>query len=230
MSRIKTVAITRPQEDSEKLAEELQAKGYKTFIVPMLRIEPLASSIIALEKTLKEKPPQVICVTSKHAVRMLSQQTYGRTVPLCAVGNTTAEEAKKERFLNVINAGGNARKLYRHIVNTYNPAKGSVLYPRAAEVATDIASDLTSAGFEVEEIITYKAHTVESFPQEYEEALGAGSVDIIMFYSKRSADNYVRITQHKDLLSHHATCVAIAQDIGIKTALVPLGCELRSCL
>jgi uroporphyrinogen-III synthase len=217
MSGIKTVAITRPQEEAEKLAAELQAKGYKTYIVPMLRIELNNDSVPTLEQAFTNELPALICVTSRHAVRTLARQPGGRSVPVCAVGAATAEEARKAGFLNVTDTGGNADALCEYITKNIKP-EGNILYPRGKHVAKDIASTLAAEGFFVTEVITYTAHVITSFPAEYCAALRADEIDAILFFSQQTG-----------LLQQHTNCIAIGDD-SIREALRPLPITLKHSL
>lgn len=210
MSRIRTVAITRPLEDAQRLACELQAKGYVTYLVPMLDIWPIRESVTELKEVILQQLPQAICVTSRHAVRMLAQQDAGRTVPLIAVGAMTAKEAASAGFSAVTDAGGNAQALVGQILKQCNPARGPVLYARGVDVSTDIAAALHGKGFAVAEVVTYKAEFTESLPESYVAALKAGEVDAIMFFSRRSTENYMRLIHIHDLQDYHSRCTAIA--------------------
>lgn len=211
MSGIRTVAITRPLEDAQKLASELQAKGYVPYLVPMLDIRPIRESVPELEEAILQHTPQLICATSRHAVRMLAQQDAGRSVPLVAVGTATANEAKALGFGMATDAGGNAQALTEHVIRNYDPARGSLLYTRGADVNMDIATVLRSKGFAVTEVVTYKAEFTESLPQDYVQALKAGEVDAVMFFSRRSAQNYVRLVREEALQRTHGKCVAIGE-------------------
>lgn len=208
MPGIKTIAITRPLEDAQKLADELQAKGYSTYIAPMLDIVPITQSAAELRKAILQSP-QLICVTSKHAVRMLAQQEEGRDIALCAVGEVTAREATQAGFANVADAGGNAQALLEYILKNCDPASGPLLYARGVDVSTDLATQLHDKGFTVKEVITYKAEYTHSLPEHYVDALKAHEVDAVMFFSRRSAENYVRLIHEQKLQQCHEACVAI---------------------
>ncbi len=209
MSGIKSVAVTRPLQDAQKLALELQAKGYATYLVPMLDIRPIMQCVPQLEAAIVRQSPQAICVTSRHAVRMLARQHAGRAIPLCAVGAATAGEAKAAGFSAVADAGGNARALTEYILKQYDPKQGPLLYARGADVATDIAADLRGKGVAVTEIIAYEAGLAQSLPPDYVDALKTGKVDAVMFFSRRSAENYVRLARDAALQPFHSRCVGI---------------------
>ncbi len=185
----------------------------------MLDIRPIDSSVTELKKIL-EQAPQSICVTSKHAVRMLAQQDLGRSIAVYAVGEATAKEATALGFSHVVDAGGNVKSLIEYIEKHNDPKRGTLLYARGVDVSADLAGALRGKGVSVREVVTYKAEFVDSFPQDYIAALKANAVDGVMFFSRRSAENYVRLAREHGLQSHEQ-CIAIGESY-LQEILAPL--------
>ena len=87
--------ITRPQEDAESLADELDAIGVQHLIAPLLFIQGS-----------REQPPnlagvQALLLTSANGVRAFAHLSKERKVPIYAVGHASALAAQKIGFENI---------------------------------------------------------------------------------------------------------------------------------
>ncbi|MDA1100419.1 MAG: uroporphyrinogen-III synthase, partial [Proteobacteria bacterium] len=72
--------VTRPHGEAEALARELQSRGHRVLIEPMLTIQPLAGAELDLDDAAG------LLLTSANGVRALARQTARRDLPVLAVG------------------------------------------------------------------------------------------------------------------------------------------------
>jgi uroporphyrinogen-III synthase len=111
-------------------------------------------------------------------------------VPLFAVGHRSAEAARQVGFTNVTSAGGDVHDLIRLVIARRADEKAPLLYLAGEDRAADLIGELTARGMAAEIRIIYRAVSAP-FPPSLIEALSAGTVDAVMHFSRRSADNYV---------------------------------------
>lgn len=170
-----------------------QAEGFHALHAPLLDIqqingakEQVAQALITL--------PQAIVMTSAQALAALPTPC---PVPLAVVGAATAAHASAQGHTVRITAQGNVASLVVAITEQLDPAQGRLLYLRGEHISTDLAGILHGSGFEVEEIVTYRADAVSHLPDAVVSVLSAGQVQAASAYSLRS------ITILEQLLVQH---------------------------
>lgn len=177
------VLVTRPHPDNEATARALRERGFAVVLAPMLRFEP-----VPLQEEIDADVAGVI-VTSANALRAVEAQVKRlAALPLYAVGDHTAEEARRLGFAEVISAVGDAAKLRERLRRDFKDKRGKrLLYLAGADLARDLAGELGADGFEVETRTTYRMAALSSLPRETREAFAASEVQAVLHYSQRSA-------------------------------------------
>jgi uroporphyrinogen-III synthase len=182
------ILVTRPEPDNETTAAALRTKGFAVLLVPMLRFEP-----VAFHDDTEARYGAVI-VSSANALRaMESDLSGGRllTLPLFAVGERSAEAARRAGFGDVAVADGNATALRDLIVASVRAKRlkkaSTLLYLAGADLAGDLAGELGERGFTVVTHTTYRMLPVQNLPQEAVDAFAANRIEAVLHYSRRSA-------------------------------------------
>ena len=182
------VLVTRPEPDNESTAEALRAKGLEVLSSPMLRFEAIAF----------EAEPDVrygaVVVTSANALRALATHPVRESLlrlPLFAVGEHTAEAARRIGFQDVISASGDASAL-RDLMTKSVRAKvltkaATLLYLAGADLARDLAGELGERGFNVVTATSYRMVPVASLSREVCDAFAGHRIRAVLHYSRRSA-------------------------------------------
>ncbi len=161
VNRPMAVLVTRPAPDSETTAASLRARGYEVMQAPMLRFEPVACSGLDAEYG-------AVIVTSANALRAVEGQLGDALLkrPLFAVGETTANAARKIGFGKVTAAKNDAsalRELVLAGVKKRQFKKSDVLlYLAGADLARDLASELGTEGLNVVTVTTYRMAALAS--------------------------------------------------------------------
>src|SRR3954469_25816912 len=99
------ILVTRPQPDSETTAAALRAKGFAVLLAPMLRFEQVSFHDDA------DARYSAVIVSSANALRAIEADLAGSrllALPLFAVGERSAEAARRAGFADVAVADGNA--------------------------------------------------------------------------------------------------------------------------
>lgn len=176
--------VTRPEPDATRTARALIRLGHEAILSPMLDIVPDAGAMIP------ELPFQAVLVTSSNAVRALKARAvlpFAADLPLFAVGDQTALEARRAGFVAARSAGGAVDDLASLVSATLSPDEGPLLHAAGRERAGDLAGSLAALGFRVETVPVYRTEARARLAGVAEAALREGSANGILFYSRRSA-------------------------------------------
>lgn len=179
------LVLTRPQDDSERSAAALRARGHAVLIAPLMRVEIIAADL---------RPPwgAIIVTSANAAVAVAAHKVRDALIklPVYAVGKRSADAARAVGFTDVTSAGGDLRDLIR-IISEHRPDnKAPLLYLAGEDRAGDLIGDLAVHGIAAELAVVYRAVTAP-FPPALIAALKAKAVDGVLHFSKRSADNYL---------------------------------------
>jgi uroporphyrinogen-III synthase len=190
------VLVTRPLEDAIELAATLAAQGLLPVVEPILKIVPLEGAPLDLTGV------QAILVTSANGVRALARRlgpTAGRDVRLLAVGDMTKAAAAGEGFTAVGSAAGDVAALAELAKAELDPKAGKLLHVAGSDVAGDLAGSLRAAGFAVERIVLYRAEPATELAATTVAAFRAGEIGAAMFFSGRTARNFVALAKEAGL-------------------------------
>jgi uroporphyrinogen-III synthase len=175
------VAVTRPQIDAERTAQALRARGHEVLLAPLMRVEAIAADLSG--------DWSAVVITSANALAAVAQNaalTKLQKLPLFAVGQRSAAAA--DGFAEVHSAGGDVHGLVRLIVREQRG--GTLLYLAGENRAADLVGELGKHGIAADMRIVYRAVTAP-FPPPLIAALKAGSLDAVLHFSRRSAENYI---------------------------------------
>lgn len=205
--------VTRPQPEATGFAAELRAAGMIPVIAPLLVIEPgdpcpdLASDA-------------ALVATSANGVRALAPATDRRDQPLFVVGPRTAELAREAGFSDVTAASGDVTDLGRRIADRL-PVGARLVWVRGRDVVQPASAWLPPGRFAVSEWLAYRAEAVEALPDEAAQALGAGQIDGVTFFSRRTATIFQRLVAQAGLTEYLTGCIAWCLSPAIAERLDP---------
>ncbi|WP_445681009.1 uroporphyrinogen-III synthase [Radicibacter daui] len=183
------VLVTRPLEDAAPLAAWLEAAGHEAVLAPLLEIRPLADATIDLAGV------QAVLVTSANGIRALAALTDRRDLPVLAVGAGSAAEATGLGFGAVESAGGDVSALAALVQQRLDPTAGALFHPAASVRAGDLAALLEPRGFQMRRQVLYEAVQATRFPEVVLEDLRTKRLDAATFFSPRTAQSFVRLTE-----------------------------------
>lgn len=169
MSDLRRVWVTRARPGADRTAERLSVLGRTPIVAPLLDIRPL---------DVRPDPTAVdaLAFTSRNAVQVFADRSPHRSRPVFAVGDATAELARRVGFTDVRSAGGDL-----HALAALIRAEGaglSILHPCAAEPAGDLAA-LVGDVARVSALVIYEAvETNTVAPQAW---------DAVLIHSPRAA-------------------------------------------
>ncbi|MDG2190730.1 MAG: uroporphyrinogen-III synthase, partial [Paracoccaceae bacterium] len=195
-----TLLLTRPQKDAQAFAQEVLSHqpAAQILISPVLTITPIG--------TLPDLSAYAAVVfTSRHAVACFAHAHIPKEIICFAVGEATAEAAKKLGFL-VINSAGAAQNLILLVQKT--GAAGPLIHPHGQHARGQIATTLTKKGIPCAECVIYdqietplsiQARALLTQPQAL----------LVPVFSPRSA----RLLQRYGPLPNGSEIIAISQTV-----------------
>jgi uroporphyrinogen-III synthase len=165
--------------------------GFTPYLAPLLTIAPLPTAL----------PPagavRAIIVASQHAVPVLPPGLHG--LPLFAVGDATAEIARRHGFTQVSSAEGDAAALAALVARKIAPAGLPLLLAAGLGQGHHLARLLAASGFGVERREVYVAHPAESLPEAARAMIGGDRHGRVLLFSRETALCLSRLTRETKL-------------------------------
>lgn len=175
-----TVWLTRPQIDSQILADELDAHGVHSIIAPVLRV--VTTSI----ESLPHMQPHALLVTSRHAAHALAElPAPWRQLPIYCVGGSTANVVSEVVSGSIIPAPDVLSLLPR--IRADMKSGSEILYLAGQDVRLDVGPLLSPHGINVTKLIAYRAIEETAIPEPLTQALKQRRLRGALFFSPRSA-------------------------------------------
>lgn len=202
--------VTRPQEDVAALSEKLVAGGHEVVSAPLLSIQ------LCQQVPMDRSRVQGLLATSANGVRALARRDdfdEWRSVPLLAVGLSTAREAQALGFETVFTAGGDVVSLAQLVGDKCEPDGGPLVHLAGSVVAGDLKGRLEEQGFWIERIVLYEAVPAKVFPNIIIEALqGEAPIEGVLLFSRRTAETFVQCCEAGGLAGklNHMTAYCLA--------------------
>ncbi|SDB31284.1 uroporphyrinogen-III synthase [Belnapia rosea] len=211
MPEPRSVLVTRPEPGAEETGRRLAALGWVPVLAPALQLAP--RPIAAPARV------QALLLTSRAAARALRPDALPATLPVLAVGEATAAEARHSGFVKVEAAGGDAAALAQLAAARLDPLAGPLLLAVGAGYGREVALALRQEGFRVQRRVAYAAAPADTLPAPAREALAAGQVVAALFFSPRSVHCAISLIQEAGLAETAASITALALSPRVAAAL-----------
>ncbi|MGG5821950.1 uroporphyrinogen-III synthase [Falsiroseomonas sp. HW251] len=209
------VLVTRPPPGCDETAARLRALGWTPVLAPALILAP---------RRFVMPPVQAVLITSRAAARALPPPSG---LPLLAVGEASAAEARAAGWTDTAAAAGTAEDLAELAASRFDPGGPPLLLAVGQGYALDLAADLRARGFRVIRRIAYAAAPAAGLPPDALAALRDGRVGTTLFHSPRSALCAINLIRNAGLAEAAARTevLAISRRVAeaAATALAPLG-------
>jgi uroporphyrinogen-III synthase len=200
--------VTRPSGAGPGLAAALAARGIGAISAPVLEIHCRDDGPLDLAEV------QAVLCTSANGVRALARLAGERRVPLYAVGEATAAQARAEGFSTVFAAAGDVAALARLAATRLRPEHGRLIHAAGSEVAGDLVGTLGRLGFDIARATVYEARPAAVLDPAAVRALRAGEVGFALFFSPRTGKIFARLATAAAL----APCCAAVAALSISAA------------
>jgi uroporphyrinogen-III synthase len=204
------ILVTRPEPGATRTAKRLEAAGFDAVALPLTRIAPL-------DFALPEGVFDAVIVTSAQALRKVDSDRL-LPLPLYAVGDTTAEAARKAGFEHVKTAGGSGSSIAALVKATARPA-AKLLYLCGRVRRPELESALGAAGFKLAAVETYNAVPIDYPETELSDRLGETPFDAVALMSAQAAELFSALAGHDLIERLFNTCEIVCFSRRIADAL-----------
>lgn len=181
------VLVTRPEPGTSATASRLRALGHAPVVLPLTRIDPLASP--AADGQFSH-----VIATSANALRHAAPELLDqlKALPLLAVGEATADAAMAAGFEDVRAGDGGADSLVPDLERlAATDSRIAYLCGSVRRDTIEAALVRLSLAFEVFE--TYSAEKASYSTQEIDHLLAGDPVDAVLIHSLETGLAYVRL-------------------------------------
>jgi len=141
---------------------------------------------------------EAVAFTSARAVSPFAERCGVLPLPTFAVGEATADAARKAGFADLRLGGGDAAALAETLSRSFPPG-ARILHPSGATVARDLGDLLAPHGIAVRRLVVYETRPVAAFSPAAAEALAAGDLDAVLFMSPKTADSFMKLLRQAGL-------------------------------
>lgn len=181
------ILFTRHKQESRELEIRARAQGYSPFFEELLNIRPLEPL------PFESQDVQGVVVSSAHgAQRLVLRAEFSHLVqtPFFAVGAKTALWLENAGVLNLHIGNGGLKALIPVIQDRLPIDDGAVVHARGADIAYSLKEELSVFGYQVRELILYKAEKRNRFSADLQDALLDAPFELVVFFSLRQAEAF----------------------------------------
>ncbi len=184
--------VTRPDPDAGETAARLAALDIEAALCPLLSHQTLPTSLP------DSAGFAAIALTSANALRALEERgvlDQFKHLPAYTVGDRTAGVAEDMGFGFVQSAGGALADLVELLAHAR--LQGPIFYPTGRDQSGDLAKSLAPFGVMVIAAQVYAMNAATELPAQIVGELEDGSIDAVLFYSRRTAETFARLCEGK---------------------------------
>ncbi|MGE3245853.1 MAG: uroporphyrinogen-III synthase [Beijerinckiaceae bacterium] len=211
------VLLVRPEAEARRFAGRLQEAGHEVLVSPVLDIRPTGNAR-------PDGPFDALIASSARAFELLSLADAERlrVLPLFAVGERSAKSAQACGFPPPFALGTNAAELIAAIAKV--PGSGRhFLYLAGERRKPALEAALRAAGHAVTAWEIYNAVAAPTLTAPALAALGAGQIDAVLHFSRRSAEIFAGLAAAAGLRAATAQALHICISSDAAAGLTELG-------
>jgi uroporphyrinogen-III synthase len=188
----KMILITRPENEAESFAREVEAAGFIPLIEPLLNIVPLDY------KKPESTDYEGLIFTSANAVRVFGCPSGFANMTVFCVGEHTASAVREVGYSQITSGQDDGVELAALIAGTAKVG-AQLLHIRGEHTAVFLEDILLKGGITVEVLTVYTARAVERFSPQCRAALENEVLTAVTFFSKRTAENFLSLIEKEGL-------------------------------
>ena len=202
---MKKILITRPIDVCCDFAEKIKHQGFDAVLAPMLHTHP-QENVVYLERQAEE----AYVFTSPRAVKYFADigARINKKLPVFCAGPKTEEAARNAGFTDIYTGAGGSFELAETITDAF-PEGAVLLHPCGEHIEDDFHETLKERGFTVARLTVYTMEPVEKFPDDAVCEIRTDDVLAVVFFSKRTAENFNALVVKQDLKDHLKTMTAV---------------------
>ena len=187
----KKILLTRPVEDSLNTKKKLEKIGFKTVIIPFIKICKFNHVEIPLKKY------DLIIFTSRNAAKIFDNRLDAEGT-IFSIGEGTTGVLKEKNFTNIKNSNGNSKDIIVLFKKIFNNRKINILHPCAKNISMELENYFYKQGSNYNKLPIYEVKKQCSSNKEFRNYLES-SHNLITIYSSRTALSFVETIKRLNL-------------------------------
>lgn len=207
--------LTRPREESLKLANELKTIGWDSVISPMIRIQSLQRRQTELKEMMRPSFAGWIVTSARAVPEFMHLRPKEDLSPIYVIGHKTAEAFVREGIQPDYIAENNSRSLMRTLT-AHGPEGGEFIHICGTHISQAFQSEQQHHRGTILSFPVYDAIAEEAFDPEAVKALSKADIKAVLFYSARTA----RIFDHLIEKNHLRSCLSATQALCLAPSVV----------
>jgi uroporphyrinogen-III synthase len=207
------ILFTKSQNSSEILINKLILKGHKVTNFSIFNIKPIITPEINFKKFTS------IIFTSSNSIYNLKKINNIDHLKCFCVGEQTADTAKKIGFKNIQVCGTNYFELRDFIFKNFDKNEEKFIYVRGEFISNDLEKDFKEKGYFIESVINYTTEPNLNIDPQLIKDLKNKLVDVIFVYSKRAADQLLKIILNNKIANDLDNCILNCISINVANTL-----------
>jgi uroporphyrinogen-III synthase len=184
-----TILLTRTEELSLPIAQQIKNEGHKAIIQPLFSV--------SYQENLQPANQQIqgVLITSANAIFALEKLKIAKNIQILAVGDVTASKIKNLGYKNVIAAQNSAQSLLELAQEKLQPNLGLILYLSGEIITLNLAERLQKMGSHCQRIVTYRTIERKELSKETIAAIENGDINEIWLYSQNSGKIFAKLAK-----------------------------------
>lgn len=207
------ILVTRAHDDALRTAGKLAVFGHQAVVSPVLEMAPTGIQW-------PHGVTDAVLATSAQAFELADfapewpTPEARRLLPLFLVGAKTEEAARQCGFAGAAMLAADAKELAAIVIATM-PAPARLLYLAGRDRKTDLEIRCKEAGLDIVAAEIYEACAAERLSTEAIEAMTNGAIDVVLHYSRRSAEIFLALAETAAVDARFLHHMAISGDTAV---------------
>ncbi len=211
------VVITRSLEQGQRFVSSFKAEEQGNFFFePLLKIKNYEIHLPVPNSS------DIAVVTSTNAVFCLEKRKDWHGLDYCCVGESVAHSLRDLGVASIVLTTPTAQGLCEAIGAHYGTEKKRFLYLHGHDVAYDMEHSLEALGHNVKLYETYEAAAKTRFTDVFLDDLKQEKISSITFFSRRTAEIFVKLVCEHDILAHLDGIKALCISDGVLECVKPV--------
>ena len=216
--------ITRPLENAGSSLSLLKKKGHDVIHCPLLKVEYLPHKLSCDDMGEIDAFAFTSANGARAFLRLYHAGDISKNCQIFCVGDASFQLFQENGFQHLFNARGDIDALFALLKSQV--AKGKfIAHIATCDTAGDLVGKLLNAGYNAQKYILYHVQNITAFDKKTYDAFEKGEIKNILFYSPKTAKNFMNIIENTPIDIHFKSINAYCLSDNIANVIKKLSWE-----